>query len=90
MAHWSAWRLSGVPIPSIVVICENSGTFFQRVMQERTTLPLSITLQTPHWPQSQPRFVPVILSWSRSTVRSDTSGLPITRFGTPLMIRFLT
>ena len=42
MAHWSAWRLSGVPIPSIVVICENSGTFFQRVMQERTTLPLSI------------------------------------------------
>ena len=86
-AHWMAWRQSGVPRPSIVRIADWSGTSFILVTQERTTFPLRITLQAPHWPCPHPTLVPVSPSCFRITLASNSSGFAMTVRGTPLMTR---
>src|ERR1700679_3734791 len=42
--------------------------------QERTGLPPTCTVQTPHWAMPQPYLVPTRLSWSRSTHRRGMSS----------------
>ena len=46
------------PRPSIVVISSPS-CISARLRQEFTRRPLTWTVQAPHWPWSQPFFVPV-------------------------------
>ena len=84
-ASCSGCRLSGVPMPSIVVTREPSSTRFILVMQERTTLPFRITEQPPHWPWPHPTLVPVSFNCSRKTSDSMVSGSARTVLGTPLM-----
>ncbi len=80
-----ACRLSGVPMPSMVVTRAPSSTRVILVMQARTTLPSRITEQQPHCPWPQPTLVPVSFSCSRRTSESIVSGSAMTVLGSPLM-----
>ena len=58
-ASWIKWGFSGVPRPSTVMTSAPSS-FTTFVMQERTDLPLTMTVQAPHCPfRSQDCLVPV-------------------------------
>ncbi len=71
-AFWMGWRLSGVPIPSMVVIVDQFSIRFILTVQERTSLPSRMTLQAPHVPVAHPTLTPVRWSCFRST--SDRSA----------------
>ena len=66
-------QASGVPRPSIVVISSPSCRR-RSVRQEFTRRPLTCTVQAPHWPWSQPFFVPVSATVSRRQSRSVVRG----------------
>src|ERR1700685_3694165 len=54
---------------------------------ERTGLPPTCTVQTPHWAMPQPYLVPTRLRWSRSTHRSGMSSGASTSRDCPLIVR---
>src|SRR5262245_55687421 len=64
-------KLSGVPRPCMVVISPRS-CMHARVRHEVTRLPFTCTVHAPHCPWSQPFFVPV--HWSRSRSRSSNDA----------------
>src|ERR1700710_2160359 len=55
--------------------------------QERTGLPPTCTVQTPHWAMPQPYLVPTRLRWSRSTHSSGVSSAASTSRDCPLIVR---
>ena len=57
-----------------------------KVRQELTRRPLTSTVQAPHWPWSQPFFVPVRSRWSRSVSSSVVHGASASTLSTPLTI----
>ena len=69
----------------MVVTMAPSSTRRHLVMQERTTLPLTITEHQLHYPCPQPTFTPVRFSCSRSTSAGIVSGSAMTVLGIPLM-----
>src|SRR5678816_905099 len=60
-------------MPSIVVISFPS-CITARLRHESTLLPFTCTVQAPHWPESQPFFVPVRANCSRRRSRRVTRG----------------
>src|ERR1700742_465619 len=55
--------------------------------QERTALPATCTVQTPHWATPQPYLVPTRLRWSRSTHNSGMSSGTSTSRDCPFTVR---
>src|ERR1700761_9198933 len=83
-AFCTGWELSG-DSPSIVVmgwlVTADAG-----MEQERMGLPLSRTVQAPHWAIPQPNFVPVRPMMSRMTQRSGIFSSASIVVGLPLML----
>jgi hypothetical protein len=75
--------LSGVPIPSIVVIDAPSATLAIFTTQDRINFPSMIMLHEPHWPSPQPTLTPVSPNWSRNTAERGVSAWATTSLGIP-------
>src|ERR1700722_7555547 len=55
--------------------------------QERTGLPPTCTVQTPHWAMPQPYLVPTRFRWSRNTHKSGMSSGTSTSRDCPLIVK---
>ncbi len=83
-ASWMRWGFSGVPRPSTVMTSAPSRSAIL-VRQERTALPLTITMQAPHWPlRSQDCLAPVRRRSSRSRSSRTVFDSAIHSCRTPL------
>src|ERR1700722_17445435 len=75
---------SGEPRPSIVVISSPS-CIRAKLRHEFTRLPFTCAVHAPHWPWSQPFFVPVRATVSRRQSRSVVRGSTRSWRSLPLM-----
>src|SRR5947199_154582 len=86
-AFWTGWPPSGER-PSMVVTRLPSTTCI-RVTQDRMAWPSRCTVQEPHIAIPQPYFVPVSLSFSRSTHSNVSSGCAATSICPPLSMKIM-
>src|SRR6516225_5570502 len=73
--------------PSTVVMCAPSY-MTANVRHELTRRPSISTVQAPHWPWSQPFFVPVRSRCSRNTSSSVVRGSSVSAWRVPFTVRF--
>src|SRR3977135_2378340 len=59
------------------------------VRHELMRTPFTITVHAPHWPWSQPFFVPVRPRYSRRASRSVVHGATSISLGAPLTVRVI-
>src|SRR3954451_6288067 len=85
---WIGERAPSCASPSTVVTCDPSAETAS-TMQLFTALPSSRTVHAPHSPVSQPTFVPVSPSWSRSVSTRSSLGETSTDTSVPLTLRVL-
>src|SRR5262249_8084040 len=81
-------KLSGVPRPSMVVISSPS-CITASVRHEFTRLPFTCTVHAPHCPWSQPFFVPVNWSRSRSISNSDARTSTVIACGVLFTVKLM-
>src|SRR2546425_39671 len=86
-AFWTGWPPSGER-PSMVVT-RLPSTARIRVTQDRVAWPSRCTVQEPHIAIPQPYFVPVSLSFSRSTHSNVSSGCTATSICLPLSMKIM-
>src|SRR5437879_7711844 len=73
-------------MPSIVVI-SSIECMMAKERQEFTRRPLTCTVQAPHWPWSQPFFVPGMFRFSRRQSSNVVRGSSFRLYSLPLMRR---